>query len=173
MSWNYQSLVYLLQTGNSFGAIYYTVRTLTHIMKFSFMESISGRKRCIRLLLLTLYILCTPMITFMNFTILTDSLGLSFLLIMVSELLQVMRLGSVSLKNILIIGSSYIAQALLRADRMYNAILMIVLCVIVILFKKNIFVKRKIQTGLIIIIVCVISFGVVKITDLNTQVQGA
>lgn len=113
------------------------------------------------------------MITFMNFTILTDSLGLSFLLIMVSELLQVMRLGSVSLKNILIIGSSYIAQALLRADRMYNAILMIVLCVIVILFKKNIFVKRKIQTGLIIIIVCVISFGVVKITDLNTQVQGA
>ena len=127
LGWEYQYLVYVIQAGLCLALVFVFLRRL-------FFERLASvfRKEQNRYLILSvfaLYIWTTPMILWMNFTVLTDSFGLSFLLLM---LIGLERYKTAENRKECILagietGAGYLLQALTRADRVYSALLCIIL----------------------------------------------
>ena len=77
---DYQILLYLFQTVISFFSVFYGVHTVFEVTgKNKRSEKAIGRK-----VFFSLYLMTIPMITFMNFCVLTDSLATSMLMLFLS-----------------------------------------------------------------------------------------
>lgn len=75
---------------------------------------------------LSMYILTIPMITFMNFTVLSGSLAHAALVVFLTEIIIIFREEKISAINCIIIILSLVSQDLLRADRLYNTFILLV-----------------------------------------------
>lgn len=84
-----------------------------------------------------LYITCIPMITFMNFSILTDSIATSMLMLTIGALIRIFGGHADNWQNYLLITLSMLVEYTIRADRLYTCTLFLVICFIVLLVKKR------------------------------------
>lgn len=110
-----------------------------------------------------------PMITFMNFTVLTDSLANSMLLLSLAGLVYVYWYDHVSVKIYIMIIISLIIGCLLRADRLYSCLLLVVIAFLVRIIRKS--AERK-QIISAMLVVCLLTVGVTKGVDSLTQTPG-
>lgn len=155
---DYQCIVYSIQTVFSFLAIYYLILTLFRLMNVKL-----KKWYC---LLLAMFIITIPMITWLNFTILTDSLACSALVFMLTKLTLYVFDKDTSLFLWIQVAFAYIVQSLLRADRKYSCIVFILLVILVKAIKE-----KKVQV-LMPIFICFLAVLFVNITDAKTQVPG-
>lgn len=89
-------------------------------------------------LFLTLYLMTIPMLTFMNFTVLTDSLATSMLVLFLASFVRLLGGDGLNIGNYLLMGCSLVAESLLRADRLYSSlVLMLVLFIMLICRSKE------------------------------------
>lgn len=118
-----------------------------------------------------LYITCIPMITFMNFSILTDSIATSMLMLMIGAMIHIYHVQAADWKSYLLIALSMLVEYTIRADRLYTCTLFLVICFIVLLVKKrhSDFFRR----GIVLILATVIvSTGVAAAVNKATQHPG-
>lgn len=118
-----------------------------------------------------LYITCIPIITFMNFSILTDSIATSMLLLTIGALIRILGEHANDWKNYLLIILSMLVEYTIRADRLYTCTLFLVICFIVLLIKKRHtdFLRRGILLALATVIV---STGAATAINKATQHPG-
>ena len=118
-----------------------------------------------------LYITCIPMITFMNFSILTDSIATSMLLLTIGALIRIFGGQADDWKNYLLIVLSMLVEYTIRADRLYTCTLFLVICFIVLLVKKrhNGFFKKGI---LLVLATVLVSTGAATAINKATQHPG-
>lgn len=171
----YQLIVYVMQTLVSFCSILFTVRALDHVMH---LHKGTDKKLLGDQVFLTLYLMTIPMITFMNFSVLTDSLATSMLLLFLTDLMLLLWYEKIPKRVYVLLAVSLLTQSLLRADRLYSSL---VLAVIVFLFRilrcrKNT-AKRHAKTGcrqllLAMFAVCVLIPLCVKGVNHATQTPG-
>lgn len=138
----YQVLIFLSQTITFFLIAFLFNRTIMT----SFFGNCLQKKWAKGSLVLcfTLYELTTPMIMWMNFTVLTDSFALSFLLLMLIGLERFKNAESEKERILasLEVGIGYLLQATIRADRVYSALICIILYAGCCFFKSG-YRKRK------------------------------
>lgn len=163
---NFNILLYGFQTIISFGSIYFFVSIIDYIMG---LYKNADKKRYFFRAFFTLYLMTIPMITFMNFTILTDSLATSMMILFLSALMLLFSVQRARYVYLLII-ISVIAQSLLRADRLYSCILLTFICFLIKILKSSGVRKRII---IAMLSVCLISVGAVKGIGHFTQTPGA
>lgn len=118
----YQTLLYILQLVVSFcaifSAVYYASRTSGY--QFGFLPR----------LFFTAYIWSLPMIVWFNCTVLTDSFALSALIFMLLGLTAYVREEKSSFLLWIGIVLMYVVQALMRSDRTYSALVMVLGCIL-------------------------------------------
>ncbi len=163
----YQSVVYLIQSILCYFAIWYVLtysigKLFCHKKKYiyvSFMAYIS------------LYIMCIPMISFMNFSILTDSLANSFLLIALGAICRLFGEPKAQFKSYIVILISMLLEYLTRADRLYSCSLFLIIVFGVYLIKK----RGNYVLWKTLVLVCVVfgvTIGGTKLVNHFTQHPG-
>lgn len=159
-----QTVTYLFQTAVSLICLFYSVRVLD--------KAITGRKgsfgRIGFQLYFTLFLHSIPMITFMNFSILTDSLATSMLLLFLSGMVIMFCEENPPAWNYIVMALAFMAECLLRADRLYSCLLLAVVVFLVKLVKS----RRKKQVLLPMLCICALAPGIVKGIDYVTQTPG-
>ena len=170
----YQCLLYAGQAALNAGAIWLTVRTVFALAGIRAGKGIRA--------LTALYIFSIPLILWMNFSVLTDSLALSALLLMLNGLIWYMSDRGHPAGNWLLIGAAYVCQALLRADRQYSCLVLLILCVAAKAFrgrkeKKTASLRERGQRcacGLLLPAVVILTgLGTVRLVNAHTQIPGA
>lgn len=160
---SYYKLVYLLQSMVFFGASWYTLSVVLP-KKIKYRHVVIG--------FCTAYMMSIPMITFMNFSILTDSLAVSMLLIIISCIVRLLREKHISILNILWLVATVLAESLLRADRFYSCIIFLLVFFGLKVKKDILFKVNWKKTGLILIAVMVSIGVIVKGVNSTTQIKG-
>ena len=162
----YQVLLYTIQTLASFGAILYGVRKLDEIILVR--DQDLGDRNIVQVYF-SLYLMTIPMITFMNFTVLTDSLATSALILFLTGMVVFLHETSVKVSTCIWVTLSLVGQSLLRADRLYSCILVLILCLVIRLvrLREN---RRRITIALLSI--ALISIGSVRTISHMTQTPG-
>ena len=117
----YQTLLYIIQLIISFCAIYCAVRYIS--------RSAGYNPGILVKLYITTYVWSLPMILWFNCTVLTDSLSLSALIWMLIGLSKYVKDGKSDPLLWAGIIVMYLLQALMRSDRTYSALVMIILCI--------------------------------------------
>ena len=117
----YQTLLYIIQLIVSFCAIYCAVRYIS--------RSAGYNPGILVKLYITTYVWSLPMILWFNCTVLTDSLSLSALIWMLIGLSKYVKDGKSDPLLWAGIIVMYLLQALMRSDRTYSALVMIILCI--------------------------------------------
>lgn len=165
---HYFHYIYALQTGLCLACMVYAVYTIDCIRN-------AGREvkwRAANRLLWVfggLYLTSIPMITFFNFTVLTDSIANSLLVLFLSVCIQVIYRGRLSIGYGVTLALSLIGQCLIRADRMYSGILLLLILAIMALI-RNPRKRRAILLGTACIVA--VTLGVVGVVSSATQVRG-
>lgn len=111
-----QSVIYLTQSVVCYMALFYA-------SKYSIGQLFCVKSKWIHNAILTyisLYLLCIPMITFMNFSVLTDSFATSFLLFALGAVCKLFDDSKRKWPCYFILTISLLLEYLLRADRMYS-----------------------------------------------------
>ncbi len=162
----FQLLTYVIQTVLNFTAIFYGVTIVERMLSERQEHSIS--RICLRLLI-SCYILTIPMMTFMNFSILTDSLATTLLIVLLTELILLSSEDRPSWIHIPITGLSLFAESLLRADRQYSCLLLLILFLLVRLLKKR---SSRLYTLLAILFVCGLIPLATRTINHHTQTPG-
>lgn len=139
----YQTLLYFWQTAISFFSILYLVWQIG-TNAFSKIQKKNRRLFCIGTVFISLYTMCIPMITFMNFSVLTDSFATSMLLFSVGAVIKIFNSKTVSGSSFAVIVLSMLAEYTLRADRLYTCTLFLVICFIsfLIRIRKKVWLHR-------------------------------
>ena len=149
-------IMFVGQTGVCFVCIYYVVKSLYFIMG-------KEEPHLCKKIFYSLYILSIPMITFMNFSILTDSIALSMLLIIIIQCARIYNMEGFRWKEIVLLFIGYLVESMIRADRIYSCGLFIAVFTIIILAKKK---KAKyISVILASFLAIVINMGVNSVTQ--------
>lgn len=118
----FQIILYGLQTAVSFASIFYGIVIIDRVVLKT--RLVSARRRAVQLFL-ALYLMTIPMLTFMNFTVLTDSLATSMLIILITSLIRMVGDETAKLGNYLLMGCSLAVESLLRADRLYSGLVLV------------------------------------------------
>ncbi len=153
----YNIPVFLGQTILCFGCIYYVIHTIGSIMD---LQKLGVPKK----IFFSLYIISIPMITFMNFTVLPDSIALSMLFVIIVQCIKIWNIQDISKKEIIILFVAYLLEAMVRADRVYSCGLFIVVFGIAKVFKTKQF-KKFALTILVMVIAIVINTGINAVTQ--------
>jgi len=161
----YQVLIYTLQFVLSLISLFYTIR----IIQKEILDIPNSRRMIIRGLITATYLCSIPMITFMNFTVLTDSLATSILVIILAECGLLLLKSNTSLKHTVILIVLLIIESLLRSDRMYSCITLIAVIYIVRFIKYS---KMRKSTLLAFLSVSVIVTATVTTVNKHTQTPG-
>jgi hypothetical protein len=109
------------------------------------------------------------MVTYMNFSVLTDSLATSFLVLFLTGMIGLFYATNIPVKSVVIVIVSVIIESLLRADRLYTCLVLLLgfgICKIV----QN--KKMRMQWIVILAIMSMSSVCVVKGVDKLTQTPG-
>lgn len=168
----YQVWLYIAQTLVSFVSILYGIVTLDWTMQ---KPSECGnrlrinKKRIAFWVFLTLYLMTIPMITFMNFCVLTDSLATSMLVVFLSGLVVLLAEDRVPVWNYVLMTGALLAECLLRADRLYSCLLLAVIVFLVRILRNRAY--RR-QVLLAMVSVCLVTAVLVKGVGHLTQTPG-
>lgn len=139
----FQTLVYLGQLALSFSSIYYVCRS-----QFVRDDKPENWKK---LLFYTLGIMTIPVINFLNLTILTDSLALSFLLVILVQIQRVWQSDRVNVGDVVVLVVAFLLEALVRADRIYSCTLYLVVYSVIRLIKKVDWRRFVIVVGMVVL----------------------
>ena len=162
---DYQILLYLFQTVISFFSVFYGVHTVFEVTgKNKRSEKAIGRK-----VFFSLYLMTIPMITFMNFCVLTDSLATSMLMLFLSGCILVYAKERPPVKTYILMTAALLVECLLRADRLYSCLILAVTVFLVRLIRKQ---KNRRQLMVAMFSVCLSVVAVVKTVDHFTQIPG-
>lgn len=160
----YQIFMYFGQTILCFLCIFYACN---YIRKELFDDGFEHKRGLLVDLFISLYLMTVPMITFHNFTILTDSIALSALIVVVIQLIRISK-EKIKVSNYIIFFISYMIEIMIRADRVYSVgIFVIAFCIVQLIRKQN-FKKNVILVGVYLITV-LLNFGI----NYKTQQKGA
>lgn len=132
----YQTLLYLGQTFLSFLSIFYVAYQIGNLA-FPVLKKDSNKFFWTGTLFVSLYVMCIPMITFMNFTVLTDSIATSMLLFTVGAVIHIFHSSKLLWKDFLLIFFSMTVEYILRADRLYTCTLFLIISFLIYLVKKR------------------------------------
>lgn len=132
----YQTLLYLWQTVFSFLSILYLIWQLGSIA-YPKIKKKKWRVFLAKAVFVSLYLMGIPMITFLNFSVLTDSLATSMLLFTVGAIIKIFNSKKFFRSSYFIIFASMLVEYTLRADRLYTCTLFLVICFFIYLIKKR------------------------------------
>ncbi len=163
---SFKPLVYLAQNLISFLSIFYGISVIDSIL---LKENSGLGKRIIRRLAVTLSIITIPMITFLNFSILTDSLATSMLILLITELILMLHKESLGWYHYLIMGMALLVQSLLRADRQYSCLLLTIIFFLVRLVKEK---QHRIRILAAMLCVCLLVPLGTRFVNSRTQTPG-
>lgn len=76
---------------------------------------------------ITLYIICIPMIMFMNYSVLTDSLAFSFLVVTVAEYAMLWHTDRLEKRDVWVFAATLFMESLMRADRIFSVSIFMVI----------------------------------------------
>lgn len=124
----FQVLVYAGQILLSFGSIYYVCWNL-----FAREDRPADWRKCI---FYTFGIMTIPVVNFLNLTILTDSLALSFLLVILVQIVKVWKNETLRVVDVVVLVVAFLLEALVRADRIYSCTLYLIVYSVIQLIKK-------------------------------------
>ena len=124
----YQVLIYTGQILLSFGSIYYMCWNL-----LAREDKSADWRKCI---FYTLGIMTIPVVNFLNVTILTDSLALSFLLVILVQTGKVCGSETVRAVDVVMLVVAFLLEALVRADRIYSCTLYLIVYSVIRLIRK-------------------------------------
>lgn len=132
----YQTVLYIMQTAVSFFSILYLVfqiRTVILKMRNKRLKKLFSAKN----IMISLYLLCIPMITFMNFSVLTDSLATSMLVFATGAVIKIFHEETPEFSGYIVVFLSMLIEYTLRADRLYTCTVFLVICFGVYLLRKR------------------------------------
>lgn len=172
---HYYRYVYVLQTALSLFAMTYAVHVLGSILQSGkrgpkHTERRSSWKDRLRWLLCGLYLTTIPMITFMNFTVLTDSIANSLLVLFLTFGVDLIYGRGLSIRCCAGFAVTLILQSILRADRLYSGLLLLAIIGIIAVVRRK---KHRRLIALAMAGVALISFTVTRIVSTSTQVTGS
>ena len=121
--------VYFIQTGLCLFCMSYAVFALDALTIER--RRIWSAKNLLRWLFGGMYLTCIPMITFFNFTVLTDSIANSLLVFSLAISAQIIYGGQASVGKAIGLAVAVIGQCLIRADRRYSCIMLLVVLAII------------------------------------------
>lgn len=124
----YQVLIYTGQILLSFGSIYYMCWNL-----LAREDKSADWRKCI---FYTLGIMTIPVVNFLNLTILTDSLALSFLLVILVQIGKVWGSEKLCVVDVVVLVVAFLVEALVRADRIYTCTLYLIVYSVIRLIRK-------------------------------------
>ena len=124
----YQVLIYTGQILLSFGSIYYVCWNL-----FAREDKSVDWRKCI---FYTLGIMTIPVVNFLNLTILTDSLALSFMLVILVQIGKVWKNETLRAVDVVVLVGAFLLEALVRADRIYSCTLYLIVYSVIRLIRK-------------------------------------
>lgn len=156
----YNIPVFLGQTILCIGCIYYTVHCIGKFLK---LDRFSVAKK----VFFSLCVLSVPMITFMNFTVLPDSIAFSMLLLIAVQCLKLWNSEKLSKLDVAILFLAYLLEAMVRADRVYSCGLFIVIFGIVRLINT-----KQVKKFLVILAAMVVAVIVNSTINSCTQTPG-
>lgn len=162
----YQIPLYLFQTLASFGALLYTVCMIDRLTE---RRDCSSRRRFWGCVYLSLYLLTIPMMTFMNFCVLTDSLATSALLVFLSCACALFRYERVPVRLYALMAVSFFAESLLRADRLYSCLVLAVIVFLARLLRRK---EARRQATAAMLAVCLLVPVSVRAINAATQTPG-
>lgn len=150
----YQTLVYLVQTVICILSVWFLAEQLGGIL-FPVQKKRGTALFHAAAFFVSLYITCIPLITFMNFSVLTDSIATSMLLLMIGALIRIFHVSETDWKNYLVIAVSMLVEYTIRADRLYTCTLFLVISFGIWLFRqrKKAFFKRCLALSLAAVLV--------------------
>ena len=153
----YHSIVFVGQTLLCFFCMYYVVHTFAKLLQ---LEQFGIVKKAF----ISFYLISIPMITFMNFAILPDSIALSMLCLIVAQCIRIFRAETFRWQEIVCLFFAFLAEALIRADRVYSCgLFILIFCVIMLVKKKGrVFV---LSSAITVLVVGMISFCVNSATQ--------
>ena len=125
---SYQVLIYTGQILLSFGSIYYMCWNL-----LAREDKSTDWKKCI---FYTLGIMTIPVVNFLNLTILTDSLALSFMLVILVQIGKVWKNETLRAVDVVMLVVAFLLEALVRADRIYSCTLYLIVYSVIRLIRK-------------------------------------
>lgn len=121
-------MIYFIQTIISFFSFFY----FSYVFLHAFLRRISNNTKNLKPILfystvfyISLFLVTIPVVTQYNLAILVDSLSLSFIVISLTAMTDVLFLGKSRLFNYVIIGISMLLQFQLRIERKYVFILLL------------------------------------------------
>jgi hypothetical protein len=159
-------ILYTMQTMASFGAVLYGVRKLDEVI-LAGDQFLADRK--IVHVFFSFYLVTIPMITFMNFTVLTDSLATSALILFLTGMVVFLNEASVKVSACILVTVSLMVQSLLRADRLYSCILVLTICLIIRLVRT---LENRKRITIAVLAISLISIGSVRMISHMTQTPG-
>lgn len=151
----YHYFMYAGQTVLCYVCILYMVHFLfKHILKES---------KLFKEVYVSLYLLTIPMITFHNLTILPDSLALSALLVVITQLVKFIT-ESVNIKDSVIFFLAIMLELMIRADRIYSlSIVALIYCVVGLIKSKDW--KKYLTVILLTFFAVVLNLGINSVTQ--------
>lgn len=170
LSLAYQTLTYLVQTLVCILSAFFLTEQAGTFLFFSGKRKKKGRFH-LAAFFTALYITCIPMITFMNFSILTDSIAASMLMLTIAALIRIFNSSRPDWKNYLLITLSMLVEYTIRADRLYTCTLFLLLCFLLFSVQKRH--KKAFQKAWILALVTVfVSTGAASAFNKATQHPG-
>ena len=124
----FQVLVYMGQILLSVGSIYYVCWNL-----LSCEDKPADWRKC---LFYSLGIMTIPVVNFLNLTLLTDSLALSFMLVILVQIGKVWKCEKLHAVDIGLLAAAFLLETLVRADRIYSCTLYLLVYSVIYLIKK-------------------------------------
>lgn len=129
----YQTVLYIWQTVVSYiGILYFVFQIKTVIL-----NERKGKISFPGVAFIALYLLCIPMITFMNFSVLTDSFATSMLLFVTGAVIKVFHEEKTVYSGFAVIFLSMLIEYTLRADRLYICTVFLLICFSIYLIRKR------------------------------------
>lgn len=147
---HYNRIVYLVQTVLCWFAMSYAVCVISSVLQqrtpYRMTVSRTKEARIGRSVVVAvfggLFLTTIPMITFMNFTVLTDSIANSLLVFFLAISVEILYGKGASFRRCLGLAVSLILQSILRADRLYSGLLLLAILTIIALVREG----RRFQT---------------------------
>ena len=130
-SLEYQTYLYILQILLSFASLFYAADT------FAAREQKGDWKRLLLVGWIALYLMTIPMITFMNLSVLTDSLATSFLVFGLAAAVRIVRRKNPRPGDYIVLTVFMLLEYATRADRLYSGTLCLILVFAVYFIKRK------------------------------------
>lgn len=137
----FQFCIYGIQSTTFLLSVFYGICVID---KAVFKQNTVSAKRRVIQVFLSFYLLTIPMITFMNFSILTDSLATSMLVLFMASVTVMFMEQGVPVRNYVLMAVSLIMGCLLRADRLYSCMLFAVIAFLIKIIKSS---QKRRQAG--------------------------